>query len=167
MQPQRVKSDLVGSYEIVTEGATEILVITVPEEIEDIFRKNRSKLIFSVQDGAVRRGEYIFAEEQYQDNVTESFSLYNEIAAKDIAREVEASKSLFDVAVSVDSMPPMDGPVNDPIGEPTTTDSKDPIAPVAKASQSQSKLPLSPAILNALKTAIQAKEASKKIHHRL
>ena len=68
-----------GSYEVKTVGSTQILVLTLPEMLVDEHEKNE-KRIYSIYDGKLSRGSYIFAE----DKAGANFVWFNETAARDI-----------------------------------------------------------------------------------
>ncbi len=96
-----VKTDKVGSYEIKNIDGTEILIIKPPVELEDEWMKDSSYKIYSLQDGAIREGEYRYAKHQDTDICDDGnnssdednqescedqpiFYEYNEIAARDM-----------------------------------------------------------------------------------
>ena len=68
-----------GSYEVKTVGSTQILILTLPEMLVDEHKKNET-LIYSMYDGKLSRGSYVFAEDEASTNSV----WFNETAAHDI-----------------------------------------------------------------------------------
>ncbi len=67
-----------GSYEIKTVGDTEILILTLPDELIPEYKANE-KRIYSMESGELREGRYVFA-----DDSNNNFVWFNETAARDI-----------------------------------------------------------------------------------
>ena len=72
-----------GTYRMEDVDGVDILVVEVPESIQDEWMRGRAHNIFAVQDGAVRRGQVQYTSYDGKQESGE-FNVYNEIAILDI-----------------------------------------------------------------------------------
>lgn len=86
------KSNITGTYEIKTEGNTEILIIKPPMALQNSYDQNNTYTIYSMQEGKLRRGSYVYAPYNYDEDYN-FWGSYNEIAIRDIISDVEQSTS--------------------------------------------------------------------------